>query len=102
MKVRWTPQALQDRADIWDYLVARDAQAALHTDQAFSEALVLLRDFPMSGREGLVAGTRELIGHPSYRLVYEIFGETVWILALVHTARQWPPVNAPRGPHAED
>jgi hypothetical protein len=25
--------------------------------------------------------------------VYEIDGEAVWILALVHAARQWPPVR---------
>jgi plasmid stabilization system protein ParE len=35
-------------------------------------------------------GTRELIPHESYRLVYEVEGDTVWILALVHTARMWP------------
>ncbi|WP_281244097.1 hypothetical protein [Ectothiorhodospira marina] len=23
--------------------------------------------------------------------MYEIDGETVWVLALVHTSRQWPP-----------
>jgi len=34
-----------------------------------------------------------LIPHESYRLVYEIEGETVWVLALVHTARLWPPVR---------
>ena len=28
-----------------------------------------------------------------YRLVYEINDETAWILALVHTARQRPPVR---------
>jgi hypothetical protein len=25
--------------------------------------------------------------------VYQIDGETVWILTLVHTARLWPPVR---------
>jgi hypothetical protein len=33
---------------------------------------------------------RELIPHENYRLVYEIQGETVWMLAPVHTARKWP------------
>lgn len=61
-------------------------------DDRFSEAVTALVDFPLSGREGLISGTRELIPHASYRLVYEIFGETVWILALVHTSREWPPV----------
>ncbi len=51
-----------------------------------------LAEFPRSGVDGLVAGTRKLIPHSSYRLVYEVRAQTVWILALVHTARQWPPV----------
>ena len=43
------------------------------------------------GRGGKIAGTREVIPHPSYRLVYEVNDQAVWILALVHTARLWPP-----------
>ena len=46
--------------------------------------------YPKLGRPGKILGTRELIPHESYRLVYEISEGTVWILALVHTARQWP------------
>lgn len=41
------------------------------------------------GRPGQIPGTRELIPHESYRLV-GVQADTVWILALVHTARQWP------------
>jgi hypothetical protein len=58
-------------------------------DELFSEAAARLAEHPKLGRAGRIAGTRELIPHESYRLVYEIERETVWILALVHTARQW-------------
>jgi plasmid stabilization system protein ParE len=47
----------------------------------------------MLGKPGKIPGTRELIPHESYRLVYQIDGETVWILTLVHAARLWPPVR---------
>lgn len=60
-------------------------------DKRFSDAAAMLARQPMSGKPGTIAGTRELIPHESYRLVYEIAGETVWVLALVHTARRWPP-----------
>lgn len=46
------------------------------------------------GRPGQIPGTRELIPHESYRLVYEVLADTVWILALVHTARPWPPTRS--------
>lgn len=91
MKVRWTPEAEQGRATIWDYLAARDPDAALRIDHLFSDAVAGLADFPLLGHEGEVPGTRELTPHHSYRLVYEVMDDTVWILVLIHTARRWPP-----------
>ena len=93
MTVLWTPEARQDRADIWDSIVADSPNAAVRMDGLFSDAAESLEDFPMRGRSGRISGTRELIPHERYRLVYEVDGETVWVLALVHTARQWPPTR---------
>jgi addiction module RelE/StbE family toxin len=90
--VLWTPEAAQDREDIWDHISADSPAAAARMDLLFSEAAANLIEYPMLGHAGISLGTRELIPHPSYRLVYEIASEknTVWVLALVHTARQWP------------
>ncbi len=41
-------------------------------------------------RVGQIPGTRELTPDESYRLVYEVRADNVWILTLVHTARLWP------------
>jgi toxin ParE1/3/4 len=94
MNVRWIAAANQDRADIIDYIAVENPRAALKLDQLFSEAAAKLAEFPMMGRIGKVPGTRELLPHDSYRLIYEIDGETIWVLALVHTARLWPPVRS--------
>ena len=91
MKVIWTPEAERDRNDIWLHISADSPVAAIRADAAFRDAAVSLRDLPMRGRPGRVLGTRELIPLGLYRLVYEVRGDTVWILALVHTARLWPP-----------
>lgn len=93
MRVVWTPEAQQDRADIWDFIAADNPDAAARMDALFSDAASRLVDQPRPGQPGKIPGTRELIPHERYRLVYEIAGETVWMLALVHTARQWPPVR---------
>lgn len=91
MRVVWTPEAVADRLAIWGYLEERNPQAAVRLDQLFSDAADRLADFPEQGRTGIVLGTRELFPHESYRLVYELVGDTAWILALVHTSRLWPP-----------
>lgn len=91
MKVFWASAAVQDRVDILDTIGHDNPMAALRMDERFAAAAALLGAQPHLGKAGLVAGTREWIPHESYRLVYEVQGECVWILALVHTARQWPP-----------
>ena len=91
MKVVWTPEALQDRSDIWDHIATDNPRAAANLDALFSEAAARLADHPKLGRPGKIAGTRELIPHENYRLVYELVGETAWVLTLIHTSRQWPP-----------
>jgi addiction module RelE/StbE family toxin len=89
--VIWTPEAERDRADIWEYIAADNPRAAARIDELFARAAGRLANHPHLGRAGKIPGTRELIPHESYRLVYEIDGETVWVLALVNPARQWPP-----------
>lgn len=93
MKVVWAPEAEQDRIDIWDHIASDNPLAAVQMDQLFSEATARLSAFPLSGPVGIVPGTRELVPHESYRLVYEMNEDqdTLWVLALVHTPRQWPP-----------
>lgn len=93
MRVIWTPEAQQDRADVWDDIAADNPRAAARMDELFSEAAAKLAEHPKLGRLGKIPDTRELIPHESYRLVYEIKREIVWVLVLVHTARQWPPVR---------
>ena len=93
MKIIWTSEARQDRAEIWDYLFERNEHAAVRMDSLFSVAVAKLIDFPMLGHEGEIPGTRELTPHSSYRLVYEVEGETIWILTLIHSMRQWPPLR---------
>ena len=94
MKVIWTPQAEQDRDDIWEYIALENPVAAARIDGLFSEAAATLLIHPKIGKPGVVQGTRELTPHESYRLVYEIDGDVIWILTFVHTLRQWPPVKS--------
>lgn len=93
MKLDWTDDAKRDRKVIVGYIGLDSAKAARHMDFRFRTVARLLTHSPHSGRPSLVAGFREFTVHPSYRMVYEIRGETISIVALVHTARQWPPVE---------
>lgn len=93
MKVVWLPAAKRDRAEIVDFIAVDNRTAAARMDELFMAAAARLGRFPQLGRPGKIPGTRELIPYENYRLVYEVEADTVWVMALVHTARQWPPAE---------
>ncbi len=93
MKVTWTPEAEAERLEITEYIAEDNPRAAIRIDLLLEASVLKLADFPQIGRIGLIPDTRELIPHPSYRVVYEIRDDGIWITSIVHTSRQWPPVE---------
>lgn len=91
MRVRWSDGADQDREDIVGYIWLDNPSAARRVDAMFDDATSRLSKFPRLGKDGAIPGTRELLPHPNYRLVYQIRDAEIIVLALIHTARQWPP-----------
>jgi len=92
MELLWTPEAVTDREDIYDYIEEENPHAALALDDLIAEKTKVLRNFPRMGRGGKVPDTLELVVHSSYMVVYEIVETQVRILNVVHTARLWPPL----------
>lgn len=90
MRIVWSPQSLNDRDAIWEYIASVNPVAATRVDADFEEAVDGLADYPELGRSGLIPGTRELFPIHNYRIVYEISGQEVWVLTIVHTSRLWP------------
>lgn len=93
MKLFWTPEAEADRDAIFDYIEPDNPRAAVELDEQFERRAAQLITHPMIGRGGRVENTRELVARPNYLLIYDIDGDTVRILRVLHAARQWPPEN---------
>nr|WP_221188421.1 type II toxin-antitoxin system RelE/ParE family toxin [Halomonas cerina] len=86
----WTRLASLDRKAIREYIAQDNPAAALALDELISEKAERLADHPDLGRPGRVAGTRELVAHRNYILVYDVAGDAVRVLRVLHAARQWP------------
>lgn len=93
MRLFWTPEALDDRREIYDYIEADNPRAALTLDELFSEKVRNLIDHPGLGRIGRITGTRELVVHKNYILIYDTTVDQVRVLRVLHAARQWPPAD---------
>ncbi|MGK6312014.1 type II toxin-antitoxin system RelE/ParE family toxin [Neorhizobium sp. DT-125] len=93
MRIIWSRRALHDRDRIYSYIEEDDPAAALALDELFEKRSTRLAAHPMLGRVGRVDGTRELVVHPNYILIYDIADACVRILRVLHAARQWPPTR---------
>jgi toxin ParE1/3/4 len=91
MRVRWTSPAREQFISAYEYIAEENRAAAARTADQIWESTQLLARHPMAGREGRVAGTRELVirGTP-FVVAYRVKKNEVWVLAVIHGARKWP------------
>jgi toxin ParE1/3/4 len=91
VKLRLTPRATRDLAEIAEYLRPRNPSAALAVRDAILRSLQKLTLFPGIGRPQNVEGVRKLVT-PKYRyLVYYMIddgAEEIVILTIQHPARR--------------
>ncbi|PNS12685.1 type II toxin-antitoxin system mRNA interferase toxin, RelE/StbE family [Mixta theicola] len=90
MTLIWTEPARDDRRAIREYIALDNPVAAVELDEQLSARASQLIEQPESGRPGRVAGTRELVVHRHYVIIYEVVAATVYILRVLHTSRRWP------------
>jgi addiction module RelE/StbE family toxin len=86
MKIRWLNNALRSLRTVHGYIALDNPAAAGRTLLRLEQAVKRLSDYPLSGRAGIVSGTRELViaGLP-YLIVYRVTDVEVQILRVFHT-----------------
>lgn len=89
-KLAWKKQARADLLEIVQYIAQDNPDAAEKLADEIEAKAAKLRENPKLFRVGRKRGTRELVAHPNYLIIYRIQGETIEILRVKHTAQQWP------------
>lgn len=91
MKIVWSLFVISDREAIFNYVEADSPHAAIRIDDQIEAQVDRWIEMPEIGRPGRVAGTRELmVKQTPYIVAYEITGEVILMLRLLHGAQLWP------------
>ncbi|HEY0334542.1 MAG TPA: type II toxin-antitoxin system RelE/ParE family toxin [Stenotrophomonas sp.] len=88
--LRWTWPAHKDRERIFNHIAGEDPEAAVKLSMRIHERARSLLDQPGIGRPGAVEGTRELVVHSHYVLVYAVTPSAITVVRVVHARQQWP------------
>jgi toxin ParE1/3/4 len=90
LPIIWRPEARNDLATIIGYIADRDPAAARRMKTLIESAVLPLPAHPMLFRTGRVTGTRELVAHPNYIIIYRVASDRIEIVAIVHARQQYP------------
>jgi toxin ParE1/3/4 len=91
VRIRWTPAAAADLANISDYLNVHHPQYEISTVERLYQGIRSLRHKPFRGRPGRAPDTRELLFPPlPYLAVYRVRQDVVEVLRIYHAAQNRP------------
>ncbi|MFA5982258.1 MAG: type II toxin-antitoxin system RelE/ParE family toxin [Pseudomonas sp.] len=87
--VKWRPEAIVALIEIIDYIEQYNPVAAVSLHQTIVVAAEGLSLMPYGFKHGRLSGTREMVVHPNYLVVYRVT-EHVEIVMVLHTRQEYP------------
>ncbi|MEZ1319354.1 type II toxin-antitoxin system RelE/ParE family toxin [Pseudomonas fluorescens] len=89
MRIEWRPEARADLKQLINYIADRNLPAAIELNQAIHAAASTVSKHPHLYRTGRVRGTREIVAHANYLLVYRVTDQ-IEILNVLHARQEYP------------
>ena len=90
LPVQWFAKASTNLATIIEYIAERNDVAAEALQEDIERAVSQLPQHPYLHRPGRVLGTRELIVHPNYLVVYRVRPNVIEVVTVLHARQQYP------------
>lgn len=90
LPIRWRAEARTELATILEFIAERSPQSAFHLFDEIERVVSQLPHHPYLYRLGRVPGTREIVVHPNYILVYRVAVSDIQIVSVIHSRQQYP------------
>lgn len=90
LPIKWRPQARKSLTQIVRYIAERNLPAARSMRQRIESAVLPLSEHPYLYKPGRVPGTREVVAHPNYIVIYRVLVDCIEVVDVVHSRQQFP------------
>lgn len=90
LPIVWRAAARRALTQIIRFIAAEDPAAARRMKMVIESAILPAADHPYMFRAGRVAGTREIVAHPNYIVVYRVTDTRLEVVSIVHARQHYP------------
>jgi addiction module RelE/StbE family toxin len=91
LPIIWSRGALDDLDRLTDYIDRDSHSAAFAMYERVRAAVEPVSQHPYMFRPGRLAGTREIVAHPNYIIVYRVLADRILVEAVIHARQKYPP-----------
>lgn len=89
MSIHWHDDAIADLLELITYIAERDPQAAQRLRTRLEAAVATVAEHPYLHQVGRVPGTREIVIHPNFIVVYQVT-HRIEVTSVVHARQNYP------------
>jgi len=91
LPIVWSSDAENDLAEIISFVGERNPLAAEKLWNMLHDSVLPLSDHPYLYRKSEhVPGTREIVAHPNYVVVYQVKADVIDVLRVLHSRQKYP------------
>lgn len=86
----WRATAVENLSKIVRFIAQRNPAAASHIKSLIEQSVLPTAEHPYLFRQGRVLGTREIVAHPNYIVVYRVMADRIEVITILHARQQYP------------
>jgi toxin ParE1/3/4 len=90
LSIVWKDEARADLLGIVRYVAERNPAAAVQLGRTIEESVWPLPEHPYLFRPGRMPGTREIVAHRNYIVVYRVELTSIEVLRVLHARQEYP------------
>ena len=90
LPISWSVTALDDLDTLTDYIAEFDVRAAIAMHDLIEESVRPVSNYPNIFRQGRIPGTREIVAHPNYIIVYRVTDTAIEVINVLHSRQEYP------------
>lgn len=90
LPVFWRVSARADLASIIRFISNESPPAARRIRGLIEDSVLPAAEHPYLYRSGRVSGTREIVAHPNYIVVYRVMAERIEVVNVLHARQEYP------------